>query len=66
MADIKPVAAEEALHDRDIMGEKPIEASHVRELTEEERIIERKLVRRVDWIVLPIILVVYVLNWIDR
>lgn len=66
MADIKPVETEGVLHDRDIMGEKPIESSRISELTEEEKAIEKKLVRRIDWIILPIILAVYLLNWIDR
>ncbi|KAF1843099.1 MFS transporter-like protein [Cucurbitaria berberidis CBS 394.84] len=36
------------------------------ELTEEERIVEKKLVRKIDFIIMPIILTVYLLNWIDR
>lgn len=35
-------------------------------LTEEELIIEKKLVRKIDFIIMPIILLVYLLNWIDR
>ena len=37
-----------------------------RGLTPEELIIEKKLVRRIDFIIMPIILIVYLLNWIDR
>jgi hypothetical protein len=58
MSDIKPVAAEEGLRDADLFGEKPVEVSHIRELTDEEKAIEKKLVRRIDWIILPIILAV--------
>lgn len=58
MSDIKPVAAEEGLRDADLFGEKPVEVSHIRELTDEEKVIEKKLVRRIDWIILPIILAV--------
>ncbi|KAH7112098.1 MFS transporter-like protein [Dendryphion nanum] len=35
-------------------------------LTEDELVIERKLVRKIDFIIMPIILLVYLLNWIDR
>ena len=35
-------------------------------LTEEERVVEKKLVRKIDFIIMPIILTVYLLNWIDR
>jgi hypothetical protein len=58
MSDIKPVAAEEGLRDTDLFGEKPVEVSHISELTDEEKAIEKKLVRRIDWIILPIILAV--------
>ncbi|KAH7347450.1 MFS transporter-like protein [Plectosphaerella cucumerina] len=58
MSDIKPVAAEEGLRDTDLFGEKPVEVSHISELTDEEKAIEKKLVKRIDWIILPIILAV--------
>jgi len=35
-------------------------------LTPEELVVEKKLVRRIDFIIMPIILTVYLLNWIDR
>ncbi|KAH9863675.1 hypothetical protein J1614_009607 [Plenodomus biglobosus] len=35
-------------------------------LTAEELVIEKKLVRKIDFIIMPIILSVYLLNWIDR
>lgn len=35
-------------------------------LTEEEKAVEKKLVRKIDFIIMPIILTVYLLNWIDR
>lgn len=37
--------------------EDPAAVSHVHELTEEERIAEKKLVRKVDWILMPILTV---------
>lgn len=43
------------------------ESNHVGHgLTEEERKVEKNLVRKVDFIIMPIILIVYLLNWIDR
>lgn len=58
MSDIRPVAADEGLRDTDLLGDKPVETSHISDLTEEEKAIEKKLVRRIDWIILPIILAV--------
>jgi hypothetical protein len=37
-----------------------------RGLTDEEKVVEKKLVRKIDFIIMPIILTVYLLNWIDR
>lgn len=64
MADIKPT--EDMVNDRDVLEEKPVESPQVAELTEAEKRIEKKLVRRIDWIIMPLILSVYLLNWIDR
>lgn len=66
MGDIKPESEEIAVHDRDLRDEKPIQPQHIAELTEEEKVLEKKLVRRIDWIILPMIVTVYLLNWIDR
>lgn len=35
-------------------------------LTEEERIIEKRLVRRIDFMTLPLAILVYLMNYIDR
>lgn len=66
MGDIKPESEEIAVHDHDLQGEKPVQTQHIAELTEEEKVLEKKLVRRIDWIILPMIVTVYLLNWIDR
>ena len=42
------------------------EVARLSGLTEEELVQEKKLVRRIDWLILPLLLVVYLLNWIDR
>lgn len=55
--------------DKDIQKMDVVEdAEHqvVHGLTDEEKVLEKKLVRKVDFIIMPIILIVYLLNWIDR
>ena len=64
MSDIKP--GEETITDRDLIGEKPVETAQIAELTEEEKKLEKKLVKKIDFIILPLVLIVYLLNWIDR
>jgi hypothetical protein len=64
------MAADGVIHDRDAMGEK-IEMSHeevvrLAELTPEEKIIETKLRRRIDSTILPFVITVYLMNYIDR
>lgn len=69
MADIKPDIKnieEDVVTDHHLLGMKQMETAHIAELTEEEKAIEKKLVKRIDWIILPLILAVYLLNWIDR
>lgn len=36
------------------------------ELSEEERSIERRLVRRIDFLILPLVILVYLMNYMDR
>ena len=55
--------------DLDIQKQEALEgvvASENVGLNEEELVIEKKLVRKIDFIIMPIILLVYLLNWIDR
>lgn len=65
------MAGEEGIiHDHDAMGEK-IEMSHeeivhLTELTPEEKIVEKKLRRLIDSIILPFVITVYLMNYIDR
>lgn len=65
------MAREEGIiHDHDAMGEK-IEMSHeeiihLAELTPQEKIIEKKLRRLIDSIILPFVITVYLMNYIDR
>ena len=56
--------------DRDILAEKAEisheEAMHIGALTEEELIMEKKLVRKIDLLIMPLIVLVYLMNYIDR
>jgi hypothetical protein len=59
-----------AIHDHDVIGEKgevsDEEASRLRHLTQEEQEIEKKLRRRIDFLIMPLVITVYMLNYIDR
>jgi hypothetical protein len=65
------MAPEEGIiHDHDAMGEKMElshqEIVHLTELTPEEKITEKKLRRLIDSIILPFVITVYLMNYIDR
>ncbi|KAJ5132088.1 hypothetical protein N7448_006246 [Penicillium atrosanguineum] len=53
-----------------MMGEKAEmsheEVVHLTELTEEEKVLEKKLRRRIDSLIMPLVVLVYLLNYIDR
>jgi hypothetical protein len=58
------------LRDHDAMGEKA-ELSHeeiirLAELSPEERVLEKKLRTRIDLLVMPLVILVYLMNYIDR
>lgn len=69
MAEIK-IGATDVVLDHDILGEKAgmshDEAMHFGQLSEEELAIEKKLVRKIDLRVMPLIVLVYLMNYIDR
>ncbi|RHZ51663.1 putative MFS transporter [Aspergillus thermomutatus] len=55
---------------KDLLGEKA-EMSHeevvqLAQLTEEEKVVERKLRRRIDSLIMPLVILVYLMNYIDR
>ena len=59
-----------SLTDADVLGEKGSvsheDAMHFGELTQEELAIEKKLVRKVDSLIMPFVVTVYLMNYIDR
>jgi hypothetical protein len=72
MADTeKPVENKDIITDKEILGDKEAatthdEAIHLGELTEEELAIEKKLVRKIDMLIMPTVVTVYLMNYIDR
>ena len=58
------------LKDRDVLGDKALvtheEAVQFGQLTEEEKIIEKKLRRKIDSRIMPLVVLVYLMNYIDR
>lgn len=59
----------EHVHDHDIVGEQKVtaeDAEHLRGLTPEELALEKKLVRKMDFRVMPICIMIYLMNYIDR
>lgn len=61
---------EKASHDREPLGEKPEithkEAIHHGKLTPDELNIERELRKKIDWRIMPLVILVYLMNYIDR
>ena len=69
MSDEK-VAHTDRVLDHDVLGEKSQlsheEAMHFGELTPEEKELEKKLVRKIDLRIMPLMVLVYLMNYIDR
>lgn len=42
------------------------EAMHHAVLSEEELLVEKKLVRKIDLLIMPLVILVYLMNYIDR
>ena len=62
--------AEGVITDHDAMGEKAEisheEVVHLAQLTPEEKILERQLRRRIDTLIMPLVILVYLMNYIDQ
>lgn len=56
--------------DHELMGDKLAasheEAMHLGELTPEELVTEKKLRRKIDMLIMPVVVLVYLMNYIDR
>lgn len=55
----------EILHDQDVAAAKE-EGLYAGTLTPEEKIIEKKLRRKIDTLIMPLVVLVYLMNYIDR
>lgn len=62
--------SDKVVHDVDILGDKAglshDETMHHAALTEEEKVVEKKLRRKIDALIMPLVVLVYLLNYIDR
>lgn len=58
------------ISDLEAMGDKAEmtheELVHLATLTDEEKVLEKKLLRRIDSLIMPLVVLVYLLNYIDR
>jgi hypothetical protein len=56
--------------DHELLGDKlqvtHSEVMHFGRLTEEELVIEKKLRRKIDSLIMPLVILVYLMNYIDR
>lgn len=63
-------SSDHAITDIETMGEKAKmtheEVIQLTQLTEEELVVEKKLRRRIDSLIMPLVVLVYLLNYIDR
>lgn len=73
MADHKPemnelekrASIDGGVHDKDIVGNKDrADAEHYGHLSEEELVLEKKLQRKIDMIIMPTVILVYLMNYI--
>lgn len=62
--------SDHGINDVEAMGEKAQmtheEVTQLTQLTEEELVVEKKLRRRIDSLIMPLVVLVYLLNYIDR
>lgn len=60
----------EVFADKEILGERASishdEAMQFGELTPEELVIQKKLLRKIDSLIMPLVVLVYLMNYIDR
>lgn len=60
---------QETLRDEDVVGAKRItseEAMHLRQLSPDELVAEKKLRKKIDSLIMPVVVTVYLMNYIDR
>lgn len=62
------LAHHEYVHDHDLQlsPSQRAEALHLSELTPEELVVQKKLRRKIDSLIMPLVILVYLMNYIDR
>ena len=63
------IAHKETLRDQDVLADSKVtreEAMHFSALTEEELVNEKRLRRKIDLLIMPLVILVYLMNYIDR
>jgi len=64
------MAESKRVTDHELLGDKlqvaHSEVMHFGQLTEEELVIEKKLRRKIDSLIMPLVILVYLMNYIDR
>lgn len=62
--------SKEIRRDSELLGDKATvaheDAMHFGELSQDELVLERKLVRKIDSLIMPLVVLVYLMNYIDR
>ncbi|PNS21707.1 hypothetical protein CAC42_1561 [Sphaceloma murrayae] len=59
----------EHIHDHDLVADEKLDpetAAHLRKLTPAELVVEKKLRRKIDILIMPLCVMVYLMNYIDR
>ncbi|KAF2487492.1 major facilitator superfamily domain-containing protein [Neohortaea acidophila] len=59
----------DVIHDHDVLGRSNVtreDAMHLGELTPEELVHEKKLRKKIDCLIMPLVMLVYLMNYIDR
>lgn len=63
----KRASIDGVVHDRDIVGNKSrADAEHYGHLSEEELVLEKKLQRKIDMVIMPTVILVYLMNYIGE
>ncbi|KAF2227785.1 MFS transporter [Elsinoe ampelina] len=69
MTDHKDLSHAEHVHDHDLIADEKLDpetAAHLRKLTPGELAIEKKLRKKIDILIMPLCVLVYLMNYIDR
>lgn len=59
------ISHREIVHDHDFKDISKEDADHFGVLTEEEKAVEKKLRKKIDTLIMPMVVLVYLMNYID-